>query len=89
MASDSTMKQLKRNLDSMAKEDSTIYSKNHSTHITRVLKGGYGYIGDMTSFEVEMSNACDIDMIRETIAPYEYSVALWENSAYRPLVNDE
>ncbi|ELU06044.1 hypothetical protein CAPTEDRAFT_188571 [Capitella teleta] len=89
MASDSTMKQLKRNLDSMAKEDSTIYSKNHSTHITRVLKGGYGYIGDMTSFEVEMSNACDIDMIRETISPYEYSVALWENSAYRPLVNDE
>jgi hypothetical protein len=83
------MVRMKANMDKMAEEDPDIYSTNHSIHITRVIKGGYAYVGDTTAFEVEMSETCDIDMIRETLAPYEYSVAVWDNSAYLPVVYDE
>ena len=76
-------------MDKFASRDPTIYSTNHSFHMNRVLIDNYAYIGDTSGFEQAMSELCDIDMIRDEMFPYQYSLAVQKNSAYWAKVNQE
>lgn len=80
---------LRKRMEEFAETDPLIYTLNDTIHLQRVIQGGYAYIGDTTSFEVEMSKTCNIDMIRDQFVPEQYSVALWKNSAYWKVVNAE
>ena len=59
----------------------------HDQHIAKVAKGGYAYIGDLTSFDKALADNCDLDVISDRFFASGYGVGLQNNSQYLGTLN--
>ena len=65
-----------------------VLSTNHTLHMLKVKAGGYAYVVDKTSTELEMARSCDVTSLPLEFLPLHYSVGVQNNSAYKDLVNN-
>ena len=68
-------------------EDFRAVSSDHNTHMQLVYGGEYAYLSDLISFEVEMSNSCNLEVMKEKFSPVYYAIGVQNNSAYRDVLS--
>ena len=61
----------------------------HSEHMEMVNQGGYTYIVDITTLELEAAEDCNLAIMKEKFAPLLYSVGTQNNSVYKDLFTEQ
>lgn len=51
-------------------------------HMDKVRRGGYAFIGDSTSMQIEMATDCELTTTTDKFFPMLYGVGLPNNSPY-------
>ena len=62
---------------------------SHSDHIEMVKQGGYTYLVDITTLEVEAARDCNLAIMKEKFAPLLYGVGTQNNSVYKDLFTEK
>ena len=60
-----------------------------SDHMRMVNQGGYTYIADMTALEMEVSQDCNLAVMKEKFIPFYYAVGTQNNSVYTDLFSEQ
>ncbi|XP_033760424.1 glutamate receptor-like [Pecten maximus] len=69
--------------------DASILSSQSSEHFTKVLGGGYAYIGDKTQMEIKMAKECSLLISDDEFMPLQYAFGLPNFSPYTKMFSDE
>ncbi|XP_060068781.1 glutamate receptor ionotropic, kainate 2-like [Ylistrum balloti] len=69
--------------------DNSILSSKSSEHFTKVLGGGYSYIGDKTQMEIKMAEECSLLISDDEFMPLQYAFGLPNFSPYTKMFSDE
>ena len=67
------------------KDDIPALSSKHSIHMNTVHSGGYTYIADVTTLELEAANDCNLAIMKEQFSPMYYALGMQNNSVYNDL----
>ena len=61
---------------------------DNELHLSYMRRGGYVYITDEMTYEVESAKDCDVQFGKEKYIPMKYGVAMQKNSAYRDMISE-
>ena len=61
---------------------------DNDLHLEHMRAGGYAYITDEMTYEVESAKDCDIRVGKEKYIPMKYGVGMQHNSAYKSMFSN-
>ncbi len=70
-------------------EGAPALSTDQEEHFQMVHQGGYAYLTDETTLDVEMAKSCNLTSMQEQIFPMHYAFGFQNNSAYAEIFSQE